>query len=106
MKDEKGETRRERNTKFGHPSPDYEIPDQADHVWDWFWELSARRRSGPEALTFAEVGEWQRLTGTAIRPEEVEMIMRMDDAFLSQVREDQSAAADRAREDAKSKGRR
>lgn len=60
--------------------------------------MSARRKSGPEALTYAEVGEWQRLTGTPIRPEEVEMLMRMDDAFLSEVREEERARIEQQRE--------
>lgn len=89
MPDEKGETRRQRNARFGQPSPENDIPDAVEHVWEWFWDLSARRKSGPEALTYAEVGEWQRLTGTAIRPEEVEMLMKMDDAFLAECREEQ-----------------
>ena len=100
MPDENGETRRQRNTKFGHPSPDYDAPDAVAHVWEWFWDLSARRKSGPEALTYAEIGEWQRLTGTAIRPEEVEMLMKMDDAFLADVREEQRMHMVRARDKA------
>jgi hypothetical protein len=104
MPDEKGETRRARNTRFGQSSPEYEIPEQALHVWDWFWDLSARRKSGPEALTYAEVGEWQRLTGTPIRPEEVDMIMQMDDGFLAAVRDEQRAQHERSKEQA-TKGR-
>lgn len=74
------------------------MPDAVEHVWEWFWDLSARRKTGPEALTYAEVGEWQRLTGTAIRSEEVEMIMRMDDAFLAECREEQRMQHERARD--------
>lgn len=81
------------------PSPEYEVPEAGDHVWEWFWALSARRRSGPEALTYAEVGEWARLTATPIRPEEVEMLMRMDDAFLSEVREEQAAQIEKQRQE-------
>lgn len=74
------------------------VPPEGEHLWDWFWELSRRRRSGPEALTFAEIGEWQRLTRVQVRPEEVGILMRMDDAFLDAVREEQRAAAERARD--------
>ena len=72
-------------------------------MWEWFWELSGRRRSGPEALTYAEIGEWQRLAGVQVRREEVELLMRMDDAFIAEVRKEQSAALKRAQEEAKSK---
>ncbi len=58
--------------------------------------MSRRRRSGPEAITYGELGEWQRLTRTAVRPEEVEILMQMDDAFLSEVRKEQAEARERA----------
>lgn len=102
--DEKGMTRRDRNEKFGQASPDHEVPEDAIHVWAWFWELSSRRKSGPEALAYADVGEWQRLMRRQVRPEEVEMIMSMDNAFLAEVREEQSMRVERASEASK-KGR-
>lgn len=105
MADEKGETRRQRNSRFGQGSPDIDVPNQADHVWDWFWELSARRKSGPEALSYAEIGEWQRLTRNTVRPEEVEMLMKMDDAYLVTFRDEQQANRERAA-DSKKGGRR
>lgn len=106
MPDEKGETRRERNARFGQPSPTLAVPHLGQHVWDWFWVLSNRRRSGPEALSFAEIGEWQRLTGTAALPEEVEMLMQMDDAYLAEVRREQADAQARAIEASKQRGSR
>lgn len=96
--DENGETRRVRNEKFGAPSPELQVPDEAAHVWDWFWTLSARRRSGPEAISYAEIGEWQRLAGMPVRPEEVEMLIQMDNAYLDEVGLEQRAQAERARD--------
>ena len=103
MADEKGETRRQRNERFGAPSPEVEVPDQLLHVWDWFWELSARRRSGPEALTFADIGEWSRLRQVDLEPIEVEFLTAMDDAYLKAVREDQEAARQRALDESRSR---
>jgi hypothetical protein len=74
------------------------VPPEGGHLWDWFWTISRRRRSGPEAITYAEIGEWQRVTATLVRPEEITVLMRMDDAFLSEVRAEQQAAEERARE--------
>jgi len=96
MADEKGETRRQRNARFGAKSPDAEPPEPALHVWGWFWQLSGRRRTGPEALSFADVADWQRLTGIQVLSEEVAMLMAMDDQYLRAVREDQAAARERA----------
>ncbi|KAG1471040.1 hypothetical protein G6F57_011538 [Rhizopus arrhizus] len=83
MADETGETRRQRNARFGiTEAPEMEIPDAAAHVWGWFWELSARRHSGPEALTFADIGQWASLLQMELLPEEVQMLMAMDDQYL------------------------
>jgi len=38
------------------------------------------------------------MTRTPIRPEEVEILMLMDDAFLSEVRKEQADARERARD--------
>ncbi|WP_343649496.1 hypothetical protein [Stenotrophomonas sp.] len=99
MADENGETRRQRNERFGLvESPEQEIPGAAAHVWDWFWGLSGRRHSGPEALTFADIGQWASLLQIEPLPEEVHMLMAMDDQYLRAVREDQKAARERAQQ--------
>lgn len=103
MPDSTGETRRTRNERFGELSPEVRVPDRGEHIWDWFWQLSARRRSGPEALTFADVGEWCRLLLVDPLPQEVEMLMAMDDTYLKAVREDQAAAQQRAIEEARNR---
>ena len=100
--DEKGENRRQRNARFAaaadqpDPTPEIDVPAEGSHLWEWFWTLSRRRRGGPEAITYSEVADWQRLTGTAVRPEEIQVLMRMDDAFLSQVGEERREAEARA----------
>lgn len=98
MPDENGETRRERHKRFHQPDPPTASPPhEVAHLWDWFWALSNRRQSGPEPLAFAEIEAWSRMTATPIRPEEVEMIAAMDDAYVSATREEQAAAMERAR---------
>ena len=80
------QTRRERNARFGRESPEIEVPPEAEHVWDWFFELSQRRRSGPEALSFGEVCEGQRLTGNIIRPAEWLEIRALGNADVAEAR--------------------
>lgn len=78
------------------PTPVPNPPPAAEHVWDWFWELSQQRRSGPEAITWADVWAWAELTGTEIRPREARMLMAMDAAYrgaVQQEHEDQRNAA-------------
>lgn len=94
MKRDDGMTRREFNAKFGKSnlSPECYIPDAGRHIWDWFWTLSNRRRSGPEPLSYQEIGEWQRLCSIIARPEEIDAIMKMDDAYLVVTRQEQDEA--------------
>ena len=104
MPDEKGETRRQRNEKFAaaagavDPTPQTSLPEQGEHLWHWFWQLSPRRRTGPEAISYEELGAWQRLLRIPLRPEEAEILMEMDDAFLSEIRKEQQDAHTRASE--------
>jgi hypothetical protein len=71
--------------QHGVTAPEAEPPQEAEHVWGWFWALNAQRRSGPEALEYREVQAWSELTATPIRPIEVQMLMSMDGAFRAAV---------------------
>lgn len=59
--------------------------------------LSQRRTHGmdsPNAISFSDIEAWTRLTGTLVLPEEINMILAMDSAYmstLSEVREEQRA---------------
>lgn len=68
------------------------LPSEGAHLWEWFWTVSRRRRTGPEAITYSDLDAWRRLTRTPVLPEEIEILMRMDDAFLTEVREELAAA--------------
>lgn len=88
--DEKGETRAERNARFGQSdkTPDEPtLPGCGEHVWQWFAELSAQRGSGGmggiEPLGWSSIKAWSELTGVIVRPEEVRMLLAMDAAFRS-----------------------
>lgn len=88
-RDDKGETRAERNARFHVPelTPEApEIPDQVEHVWNWFWEISGQRSSGmadAEPIAWRDISEWSRLTGNSLHPEELRMLIEMDAAFRS-----------------------
>jgi hypothetical protein len=81
------ETRREFNIRFGQsPGPEPEIPDVVSHVWNWFWVVNNRRQyspNGPQPLTFSEIDSWVRRMDLDARPEEIEMLVAMDDAFIT-----------------------
>lgn len=90
MPDAAGETRAERNARFkqAHKTPDPpDLPEEVEHVWQWFWELSAQRQSGPEPISWEGISRWAGLKGNSPTSEEIDMILAMDGAFRSAVRD-------------------
>lgn len=58
-----------------------EVPEAGEHLWSWFWSLERGRAcgmNGPEPLAYAEIEAWARLTGTELRPWEVDALKAMD----------------------------
>jgi hypothetical protein len=95
-------TRAEYNESFGVEVPEVpEIPDAVSHVWDWWWELNARRAPGGESvapITFSEIYHWSSLTRTQITPSEIGMMIQMDDAYLRSVAEERKEQRARNRD--------
>ena len=86
-------TREEYAARYNATVPEEpELPEVAEHIWWWFWQLNQRRQKGfdsPNPLSFSEVMAWVNLTNTYILPEEIEAIMAMDSAYLEAVQEEQ-----------------
>ena len=81
---------------------DLESPDQFEWIWDWFWELSSVRRhgpNGPDPISYHDIDVWACLTGNQIRREEIAIIRRMDDAFLSALSEEYREQREREKEE-------
>ena len=102
--DEKGECRWERHLRFKQPIPPApDLPACATHVWGWFWVLSAQRHSGPEAISYAEIEAWARLTGVSPTPHEVALLMAMDIAWMHAMNVEIKAHRERQIEASKAK---
>lgn len=70
------------------------FPEVLGHVWDWFPELAARRgagMAGPNPLTHADVLAWATMTGRDPTPDEVRLLLRLDDTWLAVIREAREA---------------
>lgn len=55
-------------------------PPAGQRVWDWFWELDKGRQAGfngGDAISWSDLGEWQRITGASPSSWELEAIYRM-----------------------------
>ena len=62
------------------------IPRAVKHVWGWFRELHSARACaeyGPNPITYSEIGAWADLTKRNPTPEEVQLIKRIDGAYLN-----------------------
>ena len=62
------------------------IPHNVAHVWGWFRELNQARTSngfGMNPLTYSEIEAWSRISGTVTRPQEIQLLKRLDAVYLS-----------------------
>jgi hypothetical protein len=58
------------------------------HVWDWFWQLNARRCPGFDSMapiSYSDIYHWVTLTRTQITPDEIRMLIQLDDAYLQAI---------------------
>lgn len=96
-------TRLQYNEQAGADTPDQpDVPACAEHVYDWWWELNARRAPGFDysvPLSYAEIGHWRELTGKLIDDVEIRWLVTMDDAWLEQIAVERKARQDKEDEE-------
>lgn len=90
LPNEKGETRRERNTKLDFETPDFEIPYAGEYLWELFTKLSnAIHRIDFNGYYFtlppSEVLAWCKLTSYDLTEDEYEIISAMDSSFCKEI---------------------
>lgn len=62
-----------------------ELPRAGEYLWRTFLRLHARRQStgmGPARLSWGDLADFQRLTGTRLAPWEVAVLEQLDDLAL------------------------
>ena len=71
------------------PPPDEpEVPEAGERLWLTFWKLHARRRPGfefPAPLSYGDFHDWSVTMRQHLSPDEVEVLVQMDDAYLRAV---------------------
>lgn len=86
------------------------MPECAFHAWDAWARLNARRAQGEDIIpiSYPLMESFERMTGTILTPEDVQMIEAVDSAYISQTYTERKDMHERTREAAKSesKGRR
>jgi hypothetical protein len=92
-------TRLEYNQQAGAETPEQpEIPACGQHVWDWWWELNARRAPGFDStvpLSYTEICSWLVLTRRLVTPEEIGWLIAMDDRWLNTIADERKAKSER-----------
>lgn len=76
------------------------VPEAGRLLWAAFADLDAARgygESGPQAITFAEIDAWWRLTRTPLEPHHVAALRAMDAALVAHVAAEAKRAAEAAR---------
>jgi hypothetical protein len=61
------------------------LPENAAHLWAYFWELSRARSHngfGYLALQFTDIEAWSRMTRQKLDPWELNAILRLDSLYL------------------------
>jgi len=79
------------------------IPECAQHVWEWWWELNARRAPGFDSLSplsYSEIHSWILLTKRFVAPEDIRWLMQMDDAWLRQISTERKDKSEREKDEA------
>lgn len=108
LPDEKGETRRERNIKFGQEdkNPEFEIPLAGEYLWDWFIRLSnVIHRVDFNGYYYnlppSEIIAWCKLKHWDITADEYDVISAMDNVFCNELNKDRDAVLSRKLEEQK-----
>lgn len=66
--------------------PEADVPRAGEYLLEWFFDMDRDRQegmSGPQPIGLCGIRLWSEMTGTIIRPDEVEIIRGMDDAYRS-----------------------
>lgn len=74
--------------KAGREPPPIDVPEQGEHLLEWFFALDAARSSngmGANPIGYGELDAWSRLTGAEPSPQEVVILKRMDTAYLNEL---------------------
>lgn len=89
-------TRRQYNDSFEVESPETDVPEAGEYIWDWYFDIDARIsrvwdgvcRQIPPSDWLA----WQQMTGHIVNPVEFDILATMDRAYVAAVNEEFEAA--------------
>lgn len=72
-------------------------PDGTEYVWDIFWELRTTAPpgfSGPGRIGFSDLAAWESVRGERLENFVVDLIVRMDSAYMAEAYRDRKQRAE------------
>jgi hypothetical protein len=97
-------TRQEYNQQAGAQTPEQPtVPICGQHIWDWWWELNARRPPGFDSLaplSYTEILSWIFLTGKALKYTDIGLLIEMDNAWINTIATERKDRSERDKEKA------
>lgn len=73
-----------------------DLPPAAEYLWTWFFRISKGRASygyGAAPLTWGDLDAWMRITGVNLSPAEADILLSMDNAYISAMAKKNEKAA-------------
>jgi hypothetical protein len=114
MPDVTGETRDERNARFGitDKAVDWDIPDDGLYLWEWYWQISGKLLRVADGVAvpipWSEYRAWRKETRRIVRPFEYDILIDMDAAFVAEtnaeLQRSRAIQKEQSEKDAKRKG--
>ena len=101
-------TRRERNARFGHPSPELEIPEAGEYLWEWYYDISSKVRRVHDGVCCpippSDFQAWIALKREIVYPWEYDILSAMDVAFCDETNKELSDKREREKPPKHAKG--
>lgn len=89
MKDENGETRRERNERFNQFSPATVVSEGGRYLWDWYFGLSRMLQRITDGVCHgippSEFLAWAQVENVIVLADEYAILRAMDEAFCDEM---------------------
>ena len=85
--DENGDTRRDKNERFGRDHPDLIVNMDGAYLWEWYHRVASCVARVRDGICFpippSEFLAWAQMTGTLVRPMEWSILTAMDEVYCT-----------------------
>ena len=105
----KGETRRERNERFSQESPPFDVPEDGQYIWDWFYDIieTGDRIIQGEPIPFShiELKAWSENMRELVEPSEFKILIDMSNTWCDAMFDELENAREVLKKEAEAKAK-